>query len=293
MSRQAPQFAYVLHQWAWSETSLILDLFTREQGRIAAVAKGAKRPYSQLRPVLLPFQRLQVLLGRAKADDASDVLSLRSADYAGAGAVLPPARLMSGFYCNELLLKLLARSDPHEQLFDVYADTLQALAAGDDDETPLRAFELQLLRACGLLPELDRSTLTQERVQPDSRYQLRPEAGLVAAADQGPAATLSGAQCRTLQLALDAGPGAAAGAALREATRPVLSALKVQLRGLLHYHLGSPQLRTRQLMLDVRRLLDRPPRPGQRSAQSTTDLATGANANADSTADTDHLPGLP
>jgi DNA repair protein RecO (recombination protein O) len=262
MSRQAPQFAYVLHQWAWSETSLILDLFTREQGRIAAVAKGAKRPYSQLRPVLLPFQRLQVLMGRPKADDASDVLTLRSADYAGAGAVLPPARLMSGFYCNELLLKLLARSDPHEQLFDAYADTLQALAAGDDDETPLRAFELQLLRACGLLPELDRSTLTQERVAPGGSYQLRPEAGLVAVADGAGAATLSGAQCRALQAALDGGSGvgAIAGAALRDATRPALAALKLQLRGLLHYHLGSPQLRTRQLMLDVRRLLDTPSR---------------------------------
>ena len=257
MSRATPQPAFVLHQWDWSETSLILDLFTRGQGRVAAVAKGAKRPYSQLRPVLLPFQRLQVALGRPRADEGSDILTLRSADYAGAGAVLPPARLMSGFYLNELLLKLLARNDPHEQLFDAYADALQALAVGDDDESPLRAFELLLLRETGVLPELDRATLSQSRVQADGRYQLRPEAGLVAAPDGGDEPGLSGAQCEALQAALDGGDAAA----LRLATRPALAALKLQLRALLHYHLGAPALRTRQLMLDVRRLLDAPARP--------------------------------
>ena len=61
--------AYVLHHYDWSESSLILDLFTRERGRMAVAAKGAKRPYSQLRVVLLPFQRLHVSLGRSADDD--------------------------------------------------------------------------------------------------------------------------------------------------------------------------------------------------------------------------------
>ena len=129
-SRSAPQAAFVLHQWDWSETSLILDLFTRDQGRLAAVAKGAKRPYSQLRPVLMPFQRLLVLTTRPKADDNADILLLRSAEYAGAGAALPPGRLFPGFYLNELLMKLLARGDPHPALFDAYADALLALHQG-------------------------------------------------------------------------------------------------------------------------------------------------------------------
>ena len=71
--------SFVLHRYDWSESSLILDLFTREQGRVAAVAKGAKRPYSQLRSVLLPFQRIAITLGRAKADEGSDILTLRAA----------------------------------------------------------------------------------------------------------------------------------------------------------------------------------------------------------------------
>lgn len=252
--------AYVLHQWDWSETSLILDLFTREQGRVAVVAKGAKRPYSQLRPVLMPFQRLLVQTARPKAEEGADILTLRSAEYAGAGATLPPARLITGFYLNELLMKLLARGDPHEQLFDAYADTLSALAAATpEDEAPLRAFELLLLRETGVLPDLACNTTTQEPVQPAHSYRLQGEAGLVATA--GDDAALAGALCLALQAALDGHDGDA----LRRACRAALPALKGQLRALLNYHLGSPPLRTRQMMLDVRRLLDATP-PADRAS---------------------------
>ena len=184
VTRATAQFAYVLHQWDWSETSLILDLFTREHGRVAAVAKGAKRPYSQLRPVLMPFQRLLVATGRPKAEEGADILTLRSAEYAGAGAPLPAARLFSGFYLNELLMKALARGDPHERLFDAYGDTLATLARADD-EAALRAFELVLLRETGVLPDLACTTTTQQPVQPAAGYLLQAEAGLVSAAKNG------------------------------------------------------------------------------------------------------------
>jgi DNA repair protein RecO (recombination protein O) len=250
MSRTSTQPAFVLHQWDWSETSLILDLFTREQGRIAVVAKGAKRPYSQMRAVLLPFQRIAVGLGRPRADEASDILTLRSAEYAGAGKVLPAAQLFAGFYLNELLMKLLARHDPHPLLFDAYTGTLLAMAHGDE-EAALRAFELMLLRETGVLPELDRDTATQEPVQSGQRYALRPEGGLAAGAADGEPA-LGAADCVALQAALDSNDLPA----LRAASAEALGALKPQLRALLHYHLGSPQLRTRSAMREVRRLLD-------------------------------------
>jgi hypothetical protein len=82
-SPSAPLLAYVLHRWDWSETSLIVELFTREQGRVVVAAKGAKRPTSQLRPVLLPFQPLHALLGKAPADEAAEVLNLRGAEWVG------------------------------------------------------------------------------------------------------------------------------------------------------------------------------------------------------------------
>ena len=259
VAQQQP--AFVLHQWDWSETSLILDLFTRDQGRVAAVAKGAKRPYSQLRPVLMPFQRIQVAFNRGRSDEQGDIQTLRSAEYAAAGQRLPPARLFPGFYLNELLMKLLARGDAHAGLFDAYADTLQALAGGDadpDDQAPLRAFELRLLRETGVLPELDRDTTTQAPLQTGRAYLLQPEGGLVAAGRAGHAATgrdepsLGAAQCQALERAL----AQADMAALRLACRGSQPALRQQLRGLLAHQIGSPMLRTRQVMLDVRRLLD-------------------------------------
>ena len=244
--------AYVLHQYDWSETSLILDLFTRERGRLAVAAKGAKRPYSQLRGVLLPFLRLHVSLGRGSDDPAAEVLNLRAAEWAG-GATLPQGdALFSGFYLNELLMRLLARQDPHPRLFDAYAQLLPRLAAGEDPGTQaaLRAFELLLLRDTGLLPELNSETLTLQPLQEARRYALRPEVGMAAAsADE---AALTGAQWVGLEAALAHGSIDA----LCAACAPALPALRQMLRALLQYHLGSPMLRTRQVMADVRRLLD-------------------------------------
>ncbi len=254
MSRRtaATQAAFVLHRYDWSETSLILDLFTRDQGRVAVAAKGAKRPYSQLRPVLLPFQRLNVSLGRAAAEEAAEVQTLRQAEWAGGQPMLSGASLFSGFYLNELLMKLLARHDPHPQLFDAYAATLPGLASGGDAEQgALRAFELVLLRSLGLLPDLSAATMSGDALDARRLYAIRPEVGVVPLRDpEDPGC--AGSALVTLQAALQHGSLVA----LQAACAPMLPALKSQLRSLLHYHLGSPQLRTRQVMLDVQRLLD-------------------------------------
>lgn len=248
-----PLTAYVLHSWDWSETSLIVELFTRERGRVVAAAKGAKRATSQLRPVLLPFQRLQVQLGRASADETSEIQVLRSAEWAG-GATMPPgAALFAGFYLNELLLKLSARQDPHAALFDAYAQTLEALGGVEGDagvQLSLRAFELRLLRELGLLPDLACATLTLEPLQPRASYALHPESGVVASArNEG---VLSGEQWVHIEAALVHGGQDA----LRQAARPATAALKGVLRQLLQYHLGAPMLRTRQLMADIQKLAD-------------------------------------
>lgn len=246
-----PLAAYVLHHWDWSESSLILDLFTREQGRVVVAAKGAKRPYSQLRPVLLPFQRLHVQLGRLS--EGAEVHTLRSAEWAGgATAILSGEALFAGFYLNELLMKLLGRHDAHPVLFDAYAATLPVLAGGDDAESQaaLRAFELVLLKEAGLLPDLARVTATLEPLRREHGYALLPEAGVAASGDD---AALPGERWLDLHAALVAGRLDA----LQDACAGALAPLRQQLRALLHYHLGSPQpLRTRQVMVDVQKLLD-------------------------------------
>jgi DNA repair protein RecO len=161
-SRAAPSLAaFVLHAYDWSESSLIVELFTRERGRLAVAAKGAKRPTSQLRPVLLPFQRLTVTLGRLPDDAAAELHTLRAAEWGGGLPLLAGGALFRGFYVNELVLKGLARQDPHESLFDAYAQTLAALADdGAAGTAALRAFELLLLQGSGVLPALARPNVT-------------------------------------------------------------------------------------------------------------------------------------
>jgi DNA repair protein RecO (recombination protein O) len=259
VSPRAPLAAYVLHRWDWSETSLVVELFTRTQGRLVVVAKGAKRPTSQLRAVLLPFQPLWALLGKTPAaaeGEGSDIHPLRSAEWAGGVPLLGPAALLSGYYLNELLMKLLARQDPHPALYDVYADTLAALATlcdGPRDTPPppdaeagaLRAFELRLLRETGLLPDLRCTTLDGQPLSPERDYGLHPEAGLAPQAGGVP-----GAAWPAVQQALDADDMAA----LRTLSRPLAAALRPGLRQVLHYHLGGQPLRTRQVGLELQRL---------------------------------------
>jgi DNA repair protein RecO (recombination protein O) len=246
-----PLLGYVLHTHDWSESSLIVELFTRTEGRIVVAAKGAKRPTSNFRSVLFVFHPLLVQLGKVPKDEHAEVLNLRSAEWAGGQPLLGAAAMFSGFYVNELLLKLLARQDPHAVLFDAYADTLAALATAGDEGAALRAFELVLLRELGWLPELNIATLTAEPLQVDARYTLRAEAGVIAHVDG-----VAGSTWVALEAALAHGSAAGGTAALRAAVAPVAAALRVPLRNLLQYHLGHTPLRTREAWLGVQRLVD-------------------------------------
>jgi len=160
--------------------------------------------------------------------------------------------LLSGYYLNELVLRLLARDDPHPRLFDVYASAVQILASehGEALEPALRAFELLLLREIGLLPALDMQTFTLAPLEAAERYALTAEAGLVHAPEEGRAA-LRGFEWQALQRALD--DEAPFSAALHECAG-LMSGLKPQLRALLNYHCGVATLRTRQLMMDLQAL---------------------------------------
>ena len=250
-SRSPPLVAFVLHHYDWSESSLILDLFTRERGRVAVAAKGAKRPFSQLRSVLLPFQRIQISLGAVSTDEnARDIENLRGAEWLGGGAMLTGAALFNGFYLNELLMKLMARHDPHPALFDAYAGTIASLGVDDaGSQAALRGFELVLLREIGVLPDLGVETSTGRPVGASERYRLLADAGVVAAAGAIDATT-SGATLAAAQAALDSGDLER----LRRVAAGALVELRPILRAQLHYHLGTDHLRTRQVMLDTQAL---------------------------------------
>ena len=247
VKRISDEPAYVLHRYDWSESSLILEVFTRTYGRVALIARGAKKPSSNFRPILLPMQPLHLAFG----GDA-EIRNLKSAEWQG-GHVMPTGdALLSGYYLNELLMRLLARDDPHPALFDAYAATVQLLVSQNIDtlQVALRAFELRLLRDIGLLPMLDTETATLRALQADMRYVLVAEAGLRQAHDDD-RASLPGAQWQELQQAL--GDKALFSDTVR-ACIPGLNELKIQLRALLYYHCGVKVLKTRQMMLDLQAL---------------------------------------
>lgn len=248
--------SYVLHRHDWSETSLILDVFSRQHGRVALVARGAKRPSSNFRPVLLPLQLL-----RLSWSGQGELRTLKGAEWGG-GHIMPSGdALMMGYYANELLLRLLAREDAHPRLFDTYAALVHLLASPSSDglqAAGLRVFELLLLRETGHLPALHTQGHGQQPLQTDAAYTLVPETGLCPppAAELG-ADALPGTAW--LGLAEATGPaGQAPFAACLEQLSgwpaPWRARLRRQLRTVLDYHCGSPGLHTRALQQQLQGL---------------------------------------
>lgn len=167
--RVLDQSAFVLHRYPHGETSLILEAFTREHGRVALMAKGARRPRSPFAPVVQPFRRLMVgFSGRG------EVMTLTAADAEGPAPDLRGEPLFAAFYLNELLLRMLHRHDPHERLFEAYASALSRLQARTVDEAALRVFEKRLLDDLGY-------GLVLHAAEPEALYCYDFEHGPVAA----------------------------------------------------------------------------------------------------------------
>ncbi len=174
--------AWLLHHRPWSDTSRIVDLLTRRHGRVTLFAHGSRRPKSQHRAVLRPFVPLLVSWsGRA------DGGTLTAAETAGSWPALAPGRLISAFYLNELLLKLLPKEDCHESLYDAYGEALAALA-GADEQPALRAFERVLLDELGYGLDLAREAGSRRPLEADRYYQFEPGRGVLEVREGSPGA---------------------------------------------------------------------------------------------------------
>jgi DNA repair protein RecO (recombination protein O) len=168
--------AYILHAQPYRDTSRILEIFTREQGRVSVFARGVRGPKARLASLLQPFQPL--LISFSSRGEAAQLISAES----GAAQYpvrLPPGALLSGFYLNELLLKLTTRHDPNAGLFDGYQEALLALTAGRAAEPALRIFELRLLQEVGYGLDLTQ-TVAGGPVLAQGYYHFRPADGLFA-----------------------------------------------------------------------------------------------------------------
>lgn len=238
MHRQENQAVYVLHSYPFKETSLIVELFSRQFGRIAVVAKGARRPRSALRGMLQSFQSLL-----ATWSGKQELKTLHSLEWHAGLLVLPGQSLMCGFYVNELLMRLLPREDAHQALFDDYARTLKLLASQPQDNAIiLRRFELYLLQQLGYAVPL-LANVQDEPVQAGKQYYYLPEVG--------PVSTLHAGQENGVQLSAETLLAMAQDDYSQVQTQQQSKQL---MRLLINHYLGDQVLHTRQLLMDLQTL---------------------------------------
>jgi DNA repair protein RecO (recombination protein O) len=163
--RHDDEASFVLHSYPYRETSVIVEALTATRGRVALVARGAKRPRSELRGLLQAFQPL-----RLSWSGAGELKTLVRAEWLGGLPLVVGSALLCGFYLNELLLKLLPREDAHPRLFDAYEAALRELASGAEQAPVLRRFELRLLAELGYALALTHEADTGRPIDPGARY---------------------------------------------------------------------------------------------------------------------------
>lgn len=234
--RVESQPAYILHARAWRETSLLLEAFTRDYGRIGLVARGVRSARSRLRSALEPLQALQVgWSGRGELQTLTAAEPVRN----------PPAlrgdTLMSAMYVNELMVRLTVRDDPHPALFERYAALLDELAATRSLAWSLRRFERDLLAAMGYALQLETEVESGAPVEPAQAYDYVPELGPVLAVGS----SSRGARVRgsaLLALAADAMPP----------DSEDLAALRRLMRTLIGVHVGDRGLQSWRVLGGIR-----------------------------------------
>jgi DNA repair protein RecO (recombination protein O) len=229
---------YVLHSYAFKETSLVVEVFTRGFGRLGLVAKGARRPRSALRGVLMAFQPL-LLSWSGK----SELRLLHRAEWQAGEPQMAGLSLMCGFYLNELLLKLVARDDPHEELYDSYEQALAALRTGEAQAVVLRLFEQRMLTELGYALPLHQD-VHGAAVDPGTLYTYLVERGPVRVDEFRGAGELVEVTGKTL---LDMARGDYSDPGTLHQSRALM-------RHVINHYLGGQTLHTRQLLRDMQQL---------------------------------------
>ncbi|MFO1258753.1 MAG: DNA repair protein RecO [Gammaproteobacteria bacterium] len=228
--------SYILHQRAFSESSLILEVFTENLGRFSLLAKGAKRPKSFWRGLLVPFRPLLLSwTGR------SDLKTLTQAEADGKSALLVGTKLWCGLYLNELLMRLLSMGDPHDDIYKAYEIAVTELDKTESEESVLRCFERDLLEGLGYGIEYC-DFESGDPIEPEVLYIFDPAQGFSLLREANGKLTISGASI--LALARGAFENAHQ---LKEAKMLLQSAIQV--------HLGNKPLQTKQLFREVRQFI--------------------------------------
>lgn len=230
------QPAYVLHTYPFRETSLIVDVFTRDYGRLALLARGARRPRSAIRGLLMAFQPLELSWA-----GKGEILTLMKAEWQGGQPLLGGEALFCAYYLNELLMHLLPREDAHAQLYERYVGILREIGEdpeGAKREACLRRFEKSLLLELGYGLTLDRDS-EGRAIDPAASYQYQIERGPVLLPHE------------------DAAPQSVTGKSLIDLADEIFSDSRSRLeakqlmRTLISYYLDGKELETRKIFREL------------------------------------------
>lgn len=235
--RVSLQSAYVLHTRPYRDSSLLVEIFSHDYGRVGLVARGVRSSKSRYASLLQPFTPLLI-----SWSGSGELPTLSGVEAAGMAPQIKGDVLLSGFYLNELLMRLLHRGDAHPHLFETYLTSLVLLAEQDDPEPVLRQFEHRLLQEIGYGLILDHDVMSGEQIEPETSYQYLPERGPVSASEEDDNGILI--QGRTL-LAI-AQDDYSQSEIRQEAKRLMRAALAV--------HLGDRPLKSRELFQQQRSL---------------------------------------
>ena len=233
--RVQQQPAYVLHHRPFRDTSQLLDVISREHGKVTLVARGSRSAKSKLRGVLRPFQAL-----RLSWFVRTDLGTLTGAEIDAPPLSLGGDALMSAYYVNELVLNFLHRHDPQPEIFDAYAQTIAALASSSELAANLRVFEMELLRLLGYALNLEYDVTVHEPIDERQFYEYRVEQGPVSVKRSEGPMVFEGARLRGI-----AGARFEDAAVLRDAGR--------LLREVIRHHLDGRELKSRKVLLDLHR----------------------------------------
>ncbi len=233
--RVQQQSGYILHHRPFRDSSQILDIVTRDHGKIAVVARGSRGAKSRLAGVLRPFLPLKV-----SWVSKSDLGTLTGAEAAGPPAGMVGDAMLSAFYVNELLLHFLHRYDPQPEIFALYEAVLAALVGTENVAASLRSFELEFLSLLGYAVNLDHEFDGHDALVPDRYYQYRMEQGPVAVERSEGSMVFKGSVL--------------AGVAQQRFDDPdILRAANRLLREIIGFHLGGKELKSRKVLMDLHR----------------------------------------
>jgi DNA repair protein RecO (recombination protein O) len=231
------QPAFILHRQAYRDTSLLLEAWTLDYGRVGLVARGVRTQRSRLQPMLQSF--LPLFLSWS---GKGELPTLTGAEEAGATFVLAPDRIWSGFYVNELIWRLTKRQDPHPGLFAAYQQVLLALSQQTSQEVALRVFEKRLLSEIGYGLHLEREALTGQPLMGDQTYSYVLDQGPVAASTTQEGIPISGNGLLALH-----------SESLNTQDRRLLRETKQLTRAAINVHLQGRPLKTRTLLSEHHR----------------------------------------